>query len=273
MAYAFRGWASSESDDDERGGFVRTFADRQEAKRRKTEARLEAAKAGRPWDADADASEGDFLDTIELPSDAEVALQSLRPKTRPRLVLVHHVVPGILDRRGVVEKDLRSLAAAKKIKYLQLPTASGDVAVLDAAEYAEALSEAPALAAFALGRAAALYATTEDLEAAGFDRDAVDGFRRRHFLRPRRDSAVDAHWFAVPDAGRFANDVLDGRRKLQLALKRSKYSEVNVDRAVAALAGAPLGQEFHVRDLVGRGDAQLQVRPAGRFLKALRKFS
>ena len=76
----------------------------------------------------------------------------------------------------------------------------------------------------------------------------------------------------MPGAGAFSERVLAGRRKLQLALKRSKYGEINVDRAVAALADAPLGQEFHVRDLVGRGDAKLCVRPAGRFLKALRQF-
>ena len=50
------------------------------------------------------------------------------------------------------------------------------VAALDAAEYSELLGDATELAAFALGRAAALYATTADLEEAGFDRAAVQKY-------------------------------------------------------------------------------------------------
>lgn len=79
-------------------------------------------------------------------------------------------------------------------------------------------------------------------------------------LRPARRDApgVAAWWFAMPRCGAFAAATLAGRRKLQPALKRSKYKELNVDKPVAALKKAcPLGQEFHVRDLVGRGDAEL----------------
>ena len=77
----------------------------------------------------------------------------------------------------------------------------------------------------------------------------------------------------MPRCGAFAAATLAGRRKLQLALKRSKYKELNVDKPVAALKKAcPLGQEFHVRDLVGRGDAELVRRPAGRFLRSRRDF-
>lgn len=84
---------------------------------------------------------------------------------------------------------------------------------------------------------------------------------------------VAAWWFAMPRCGAFAAATLAGRRKLQLALKRSKYKELNVDKPVAALKKAcPLGQEFHVRDLVGRGDAELVRRPAGRFLRSRRGF-
>ena len=54
---------------------------------------------------------------------------------------------------------------------------------------------------------------------------------------------------------------------MQLALKRTKYGEINVDRAVAALRGLGQGQEFFVRDLAGRGDADVVRRPAGRFLR------
>ena len=62
------------------------------------------------------------------------------------------------------------------------------------------------------------------------------------------------------------------RRGMDLYFERHDGQAVTCDEFVAALADAPLGQEFHVRDLVGRGDAKLCVRPAGRFLKALRQF-
>lgn len=291
---AFRGLSSSDDESDggenPAGGFVRTFQDDRDAKRRRMAAANAAAAAGggAGYEPVAAAAAADaFFADVEIPSDVEAALRMLRPAQPPFLVLTHHV-PGVVTRRATAEAELRDLAARKKLKYLMLPTSARDVAVLEAAELREALAARPAFADFALDRAAALYVTEADLldalrgeiygdaappRAATGARTAaetayVDDLRRRGFVRPRRDGGGDAYWFAVPRCGAFAADVLDGRKRLSAAIKRTKYKELNVGKPVAALKKCPLGQEFHVRDLVGRGDADLTVRAAGRFLRS-----
>ena len=294
MAEAFRGLSSSSESEDEDGGFLRTYADERASKRRRMAAAVEAAQesGGGEYDAAAAAAADAAFEGVELPSDVEAALAVLRPRLPPRLVLAHHL-PGVVERRGDCERELRDLAARRKVKYLQLPTAGSDVAVVDAGEYAAALAGRPAFLEFAMARAGRLYATEAELRESGClapgeaaapaaagrrredaERAALDELRAAGLLRPRRDApGVAAWWFAMPRCGAFAAATLAGRRKLQLALKRSKYKELNVDKPVAALKKAcPLGQEFHVRDLVGRGDAELVRRPAGRFLRSRRDF-
>lgn len=250
------------------GGFILAHADEQARKKQRV------APAAAPPDDDED-----WFDPDSLPNDAEVALDFLRPKQAPRLVLVHHV-PGVLKDRGAAERELRALAAQGKVTYLQLPTASSDVAVLGGDEYRDLLASRPAFAAFALAHAAKLYCSREELEKAGclegdserVKRAALDDLRRLGFLRPRRGGqGQDAYWFAVPQGGDFARDVLAGRAALANALACAKYKEVDVSRAVPSLDRSPLGQAFHVRDLVGRGDADLLERPAGRFLRLRRR--
>ena len=152
--------------------------------------------------------------------------------------------------------------------------------MLDGDEYRALLSEKAAFADFALRNAAKLYCTREELDKAGClegenereKRAALDDLRRLGFLRPRRGGGgEDAYWFAVPQGGDFARDVLAGREALLNSLQRAKYKEVDVSRSVPSLERSPLGQAFHVRDLVGRGDADLLERPAGRFLRLRRR--
>ena len=76
-------------------------------------------------------------------------------------------MPGVLKDRGKAERELRKLAQEGKITYLQLPTSSSDVAVLDGDEYRALLSEKAAFADFALRNAAKLYCTREELDKAG----------------------------------------------------------------------------------------------------------
>ena len=247
------------------GGFIRSHADEQARKR----PRVEEPVADDGWEFDPD----------HLPTDAEVALDFLKPRQPPSLVLVSHV-PGVLKDRGKAERELRKLAQEGKVTYLQLPTSSSDVAVLDGDEYRALLSEKAAFADFALRNAAKLYCTREELDKAGClegenereKRAALDDLRRLGFLRPRRGGGgEDAYWFAVPQGGDFARDVLAGREALLSSLQRAKYKEVDVSRSVQSLERSPLGQAFHVRDLVGRGDADLLERPAGRFLRLRRR--
>ena len=249
------------------GGFIRSHAAEQARKRPRVDAAEPVADDG--WEFDPD----------HLPTDAEVALDFLKPRQPPSLVLVSHV-PGVLKDRGKAERELRALAQEGKITYLQLPTSSSDVAVLDGDEYRALLSEKAAFADFALRNAAKLYCTREELDKAGClegenereKRAALDDLRRLGFLRPRRGGGGDdAYWFAVPQGGDFARDVLAGREALLNSLQRAKYKEVDVSRSVPSLERSPLGQAFHVRDVVGRGDADLLERPAGRFLRLRRR--
>ena len=54
-------------------------------------------------------------------------------------------------------------------------------------------------------------------------------------------------------------------------LNREWASGVYEGYDAPSLERSPLGQAFHVRDLVGRGDADLLERPAGRFLRLRRR--
>ena len=127
MAEAFRGLSSSSESEDEDGGFLRTYADERASKRRRMAAAVEAAQesGGGEYDAAAAAAADAAFEGVELPSDVEAALAVLRPRLPPRLVLAHHL-PGVVERRGDCERELRDLAARRKVKYLQLPTAGSD---------------------------------------------------------------------------------------------------------------------------------------------------
>ena len=112
MAEAFRGLSSSSESEDEDGGFLRTYADERASKRRRMAAAVEAAQesGGGEYDAAAAAAADAAFEGVELPSDVEAALAVLRPRLPPRLVLAHHL-PGVVERRGDCERELRDLAA------------------------------------------------------------------------------------------------------------------------------------------------------------------
>ena len=74
------------------GGFIRSHQDEQARKR----PRVEEPVADDGWEFDPD----------HLPTDAEVALDFLKPRQPPSLVLVSHV-PGVLKDRGKAERERR----------------------------------------------------------------------------------------------------------------------------------------------------------------------
>ncbi|KAH8057064.1 hypothetical protein JL721_9801 [Aureococcus anophagefferens] len=204
MAEAFRGLSSSSESEDEDGGFLRTYADERASKRRRMAAAVEAAQesGGGEYDAAAAAAADAAFEGVELPATSARAAGAAR--LPPRLVLAHHL-PGVVERRGDCERELRDLAARRKVKYLQLPTAGSDVAVVDAGEYAAALAGRPAFLEFAMARAGRLYATEAELRESGIlapgeaaapaagrrredERAALDELRAAGLLRPRRDA-------------------------------------------------------------------------------------
>ncbi|KAJ8602003.1 hypothetical protein CTAYLR_002753 [Chrysophaeum taylorii] len=241
-----------------------------------------------PTEEDEEVEDAGLLEPdAEMPTDTEAALQRLRPSRRPHVVL-WHLLYSVLEDRTAVDREVRELAAAGKVRLVQLPSGGDDVGVLTARDWRSEvemlLPEDAALsfAAFSLDRGSELY--VRDPPVSG------DSLCAAGLLRPRRDTRAGhgtSWWFACPGYGALAKRLHHGRDVVLKALRRAKYRELNIDKlrstsrrgkdksALAALDDPRSdhycegGLDFFAHDLVGRSLAALDSRPAGRFLRLL----
>jgi serine/threonine-protein kinase 19 len=78
-------------------------------------------------------------------------------------------------------------------------------------------------------------------------------------------------WFSVPNVGLFLDYLVKGREELVERLKRKKYKEMMLHTMESTLMKkSPLGNMFHVRDLLGSGCAECIMTSNGAMI-ALRK--
>jgi serine/threonine-protein kinase 19 len=78
-------------------------------------------------------------------------------------------------------------------------------------------------------------------------------------------------WFGVPNAGLFLDYLVKGREELITMLKRKKYKEMMLHAMESTpLKKSPLGNIFHIRDLLGSGCAECVMTSNGAMI-GLRK--
>eukprot|EP00630_Chrysocystis_fragilis_P012030 CAMPEP_0197406862 /NCGR_PEP_ID=MMETSP1165-20131217/26306_1 /TAXON_ID=284809 /ORGANISM="Chrysocystis fragilis, Strain CCMP3189" /LENGTH=284 /DNA_ID=CAMNT_0042933225 /DNA_START=54 /DNA_END=905 /DNA_ORIENTATION=+ len=226
-------------------------------------------------------SESSSEESLFEPSDVEAALQSLRPRDPPFVVL-QHTIYSIVSDRTLADRQVETLARAGKVRVLQLPSGSDDVGIVAADDWRREIENRcePSLAArfsrFSL-RTTDLYVGRRQLG------DGVDALCAAGLLRPRRDApGGDCFWFACPAYGSFAKRLQKGRAVLRKALREARHHEINIDKpnrekkSTAALLALddPAhpdychgGLSFFVNDCLGRHLATLHTMSAGRFLR------
>lgn len=266
---AFRGLSSSSSSEDEGSAISRR-------------SRSSSRSSFLPLvDASPDASDDDSDTSVALPSDVEAALRYLRPFSRPRIVLQHHIY-SVLKDRTAVDREVLDLAEKGKIRKVQLPSGSDDVGIFgidDWIEECERLPEDQRDAFRELSKTPDLYVRVSE---------GAANFCKAGLLRPRRDvDGANFYWFACPDYGNLAKKIQFGRDLLLATLSAARRNEINLDHCTSGrtrrlgkrmtkLAGLEDlndphychgGLKFFVDDLLGRDLATLHARETGRFLK------
>ncbi|KAJ8905400.1 hypothetical protein NDN08_001907 [Rhodosorus marinus] len=239
----------------------------------------------------------DPLDAVELPSDAEIAFESLRSRSKlqiralgglPPIVLRSQLYASLRE-RSEVDKHLELMRAIGEVRLLKAVLIKDDIAVVTTDDYIECID---------MKLRSCKKDTLDDLALRRFRDHTVPTYRQksiakeelRHSLHPSRvkqsmemTSAIlrlgfavrvasdeGSFNFSVPSWGRFWKNVRDGSKELTQKLRRQEYNELMLSALeTSQIRKSCFDASFHVKQMVGSNVVEVIPTASGSVVRLL----